>query len=75
MKINPAEKHSRSIVKAICYRIISMTADTVAAYIFTESIVKTLSIVLVVNTYSTIIYFLHERLWANIHWGRIEKKR
>lgn len=74
MKINPAEKHSRSIVKAITYRILSMTADTITAYILTRSMAMTIGLVILVNGYSTILYFLHERVWANIQWGRIEKK-
>jgi uncharacterized membrane protein len=74
MKINPAEKHSRSLVKAISYRVISITADSIAAFLFTQSAAMTFGIVAVVNGYSMVLYFLHERLWANIQWGRIERK-
>lgn len=73
MKIKPAEKHSRSVVKAISYRIVSIIADGIAAYILTRSFAMTIGLVTLVNTYSTVLYYLHERVWANIHWGRLQK--
>ena len=73
MKINPAEKHSRSVVKAISYRIVSILADSIVAYALTRSFAVTLGLVTLINTYSTILYYFHERVWANIHWGRLKK--
>lgn len=73
MKINPAEKHSRSVIKAISYRIVSIIADGIVAYALTRSFAMTLGLVTLINTYSTVLYYFHERVWANIHWGRIKK--
>ncbi len=70
MRLNPHEKHSRSIIKSISYRMISMTADTIVAYYFTNNVIETAGIVVFVNFYSTILYYSHERLWSNIKWGR-----
>ena len=64
-----AEKHSRSLVKSISYRLISITADSIAAYFFTHDVALSAGIVIVVNSYSTVLYYFHERVWANIHWG------
>jgi uncharacterized membrane protein len=75
MKANPAENHSRSITKAISYRILSILADATAAYILTKSFTLTARIVALTTTYSTILYYLHERAWANIHWGRNKKDK
>lgn len=69
-KHNYAEKHSRSLVKSISYRIVSITADSIVAYFFTRDALLSAGIVVLINTYSTILYYLHERVWANIHWGR-----
>lgn len=68
-KLRSKELHRRSIIKSISYRLLSMAADTVAAYFFTKSINETIGIVLIINSYSTILYYLHERTWAHIHWG------
>ncbi len=69
-KIAAHDKRRRTLVKAIAYRVLSISADTVAAYLFTRSTVATFAIVAVVNGYSTVLYYIHERVWAHIHWGR-----
>jgi uncharacterized membrane protein len=74
MKKNYAEKHSRSLIKSISYRILSITADSIAAYFFTHDVALSAGIVIVVNAYSTILYYFHERAWANIHWGRTKNE-
>lgn len=68
-----AEKHSRSLIKSISYRMVSIIADSIAAYFFTRDVALSAGIVILVNGYSTILYYLHERIWANIHWGRIKR--
>lgn len=70
MKIKPAETQYRSIVKSISYRAISVTVDYIVAYLFTRNVAFSAGIVLFVDFYSTVLYYLHERLWAHIHWGR-----
>ncbi len=70
MKIISAELHRRSIVKSVSYRIVSITVDYFVAYFFTRDIALSAGIVIFVDTYSTFLYYLHERVWAHIHWGR-----
>jgi uncharacterized membrane protein len=66
------EKHRRSSAKAVSYRILSLTVDSIVAYFFTRDAVLSATIVVFVNAYSTILYYLHERVWAHIHWGRLQ---
>lgn len=68
-KLKSKELHRRSIIKSISYRILSIAVDSVAAYFFTKNINETIGIVLIVNSYSTLLYYFHERAWAHIHWG------
>lgn len=70
MKIKVLEAHPRSVAKAITYRIFSLAVDFTVAYLFLHDVVSSISIVLIVNAYSTVLYYLHERMWAHIHWGR-----
>lgn len=70
MKIVPCETHHRSIIKSISYRSISIVADFAAAYFFTRDVTISTGIVLVVELYSTLLYYLHERAWAHIRFGR-----
>ncbi len=64
------EKRSRSVVKAIAYRTLSITVDSLVAYFFTKNFVATLSIVIIVNGYSAVLYYIHEPIWSRIAWGR-----
>ncbi len=70
MKRKASEKHSRSIIKAISYRILSITVDSLVAYFFTRDVATTAGIVILVNAYSTFLYYGHERVWAHVRWGR-----
>jgi adenylylsulfate kinase len=64
------EKHSRSIAKAISYRIVSILADLALVYALTRKIELTLGIVIVSNTISIFLYYFHERAWNKVHFGR-----
>ncbi|MCF7843368.1 DUF2061 domain-containing protein [Candidatus Gracilibacteria bacterium] len=64
------EKSQRSIVKSVTYRLLSIAADMIAAYFFTQSAVASIGIAAVINSYSIVLYYLHERVWAHIHLGR-----
>lgn len=64
------EQHSRSIVKAISYRILSILVDTIFVYAITRKVDMTLGIVVITNTYSTFLYYIHERVWNKLHFGR-----
>ena len=61
---------SRSVVKAISYRVIVVTADFAAVYLFTNRVEVALGFVLVSNVYTSVLYFAHERFWDRIAWGR-----
>ncbi len=64
------EHRRRSILKAITYRFISIMVDTVIAYAITHSAEKTLLFVIISNTISIVVYFIHERVWNRVPWGR-----
>lgn len=59
----------RSIVKAITYRGCIVFLDFLFIYILTRKIKIALGFMIVSNIYTTIGYFVHERIWAHIKWG------
>ena len=64
------EAHGRSIAKAVSWRITG-TIDTFIISFFVTgkvSIAGTIAAVEVVT--KILIYYLHERVWATIPWGR-----
>jgi uncharacterized membrane protein len=72
----PAERRASSpkssIVKALTYRVFIVCLDFAVIYLFTHKVQVALGFVIVSNLYTTVGYFLHERLWARIEWGTRE---
>ena len=64
------ERLTRSVVKAVSYRVIVVVADFVAVFFFTGRTDIALGFVVVSNIYTTGLYFLHERFWDRVAWGR-----
>jgi len=63
-------KRVRSLVKAISYRVLGSGATTTAAFIFTGDLALSGAVGLGDFVIKTIAYYVHERVWANIAWGR-----
>ncbi len=77
------ENPVRSVVKAITWRAIaSATTFLIVFVIFRQYSEKTFNEVLQTASFITIIelvakiifYYLHERIWTNIEWGKIWKR-
>jgi len=60
------EKHSRSLIKSIIWRILGVITLALVTFIFTRSWVQTGLITLFHHLSFIIIYYLHERLWIKI---------
>lgn len=59
----------RSVVKAITYRVVIVCLDFLVIYVLTGKVVTAAAFMVVSNIYTTVGYFLHERVWAGITWG------
>jgi uncharacterized membrane protein len=59
----------RSVVKAITYRVIIVCLDFLVIYLLTGKVVTAAAFMVLSNIYTTVGYFLHERVWAGISWG------
>jgi uncharacterized membrane protein len=64
------EGHGRSFAKAVSWRIAGSIDTFIISYFVTGkmSIAGTIAAVEVVT--KIVIYYLHERVWAEIPWGR-----
>lgn len=64
------DKHNRSILKAISWRIAG-SIDTIAiSYFITGSVKSALSIGFIETFTKIMIYYFHERLWERIEFGK-----
>jgi uncharacterized membrane protein len=59
----------RSIVKAITYRGVIVCLDFLVIYLLTGKARTAAGFMVISNIYTTVGYFLHERVWAGIGWG------
>lgn len=64
------ETHTRSIIKAVTYRILMTGATMGIAYGVTEEITIALIIGGLEMMAKTVLYIIHERLWNKIDIGK-----
>ena len=55
------ESHTRTIIKSITWRIVA----TLVTAAFTG-----LSGAIIINIWMTVAYYVHERAWVRINWGK-----
>jgi adenylylsulfate kinase len=65
------ESNKRSIVKALTYRAIATLLLAIISWIFTGDPLQTSIITILFTVFSTLAYFVHERIWTKISWGTI----
>lgn len=64
------EHAPRSLIKTITYRILIIVSNGLIVYFITEDVAATTRITIVASIVSTALYYLHERAWNKIHWGK-----
>lgn len=60
----------RSLVKAVSWRITGSGATFLISYLISGNFTVAGSIASVQLIANTILYFLHERIWDKVYWGR-----
>jgi uncharacterized membrane protein len=72
--VKTADTKKRSIVKAVTWRILGTLDTFIISSFFTKSIKHASSIALIELATKPVLYFLHERFWNNVIWGKREFK-
>jgi len=65
----------RSILKTVSYRVAILILDFASIYLFTRQVKVAVGFMLVSNVYTTLGYFIHERIRDRITWGKIIYKK
>jgi len=60
----------RSFAKAIVFRILATLTTVFIIFVFTGSLFLTIGIGIIDVISKLILYYLHERMWGAIDWGR-----
>jgi adenylylsulfate kinase len=64
------ESHSRSIAKAISYRIFGSLSTALIFYVLIGDVKLALGAGVLDTVVKVMLYFLHERMWNHIDFGR-----
>ena len=64
------ETHQRSIVKSLIFRAVVISSDTTVIYLLTHKVTETIGLTIATNLASMTLYYLYERIWNSISWGR-----
>ncbi|MFC1807396.1 DUF2061 domain-containing protein [Candidatus Omnitrophota bacterium] len=64
------EWHARSVIKAVSWRVIATLTTMVLVYLFTKEIKLSLEIGFLALIIKLFFYYMHERIWNNINWGK-----
>lgn len=73
-KVLPIENAKRSVAKSLTFRTTVIVSDAIITFALTHRYDLTIGFVVFTNVASTVLYYLHERFWAHIKWGRSKKK-
>jgi uncharacterized membrane protein len=60
----------RSLAKSITWRLVAIVVTFLVGYVMTGSLELAASLSVVSNLINFILYYLHERVWLTIRWGK-----
>ena len=64
------EKVSRSLLKAISWRLVGTIDTMIIAYFITGTVSQAISIGFIEWGTKLVLYFFHERIWNKFQWGK-----
>lgn len=73
MFLRAPEAHSRSLVKAVSWRVLGSIDTFVISYFITGKLVFAASIASVETFTKIVLFYFHEQAWARVPWGRSDK--
>lgn len=66
------EHPKRTLAKTITWRIIALLATIVVVYAYSGDIGQSCAIGVVANLLKMLLYYLHERAWNRVSFGRLK---
>ena len=64
------DSNKRSLSKSLSWRLTATVVLGIVSFILTGSIVEAAEITIVYNIIQVAVYYLHERAWERIRWGK-----
>ena len=70
---NYYETKSRSLAKTIIWRVVATLITWGTIYFYTGNLSESVKITIVTALIGMTAYYIHERVWNNIQWGKSDK--
>jgi uncharacterized membrane protein len=67
---NYSETKTRSLTKTITWRVIATLLTLGTLYFFTGNLGDSFKMTIIAAVISMFAYYIHERVWNNIRWGK-----
>ncbi len=64
------DSHRRSLMKALVYKVGSVTVLAVLSWVFTRDLLQMSGITITYELIAIVGYYVHERIWERVNWGR-----
>jgi len=68
------ESRKRSLVKTISWRIVALVITMLVSFIWLREWTTSIALALAANGIKALLYYLHERVWDRIGFGRKKVK-
>jgi len=68
--MSTTDSRTRSLVKALSWRIVALCVTAFVTYLVTGSYALAASVGLADSAIKIFAYYLHERTWENVNFGR-----
>lgn len=73
MQSQYSETKRRSLVKSVTWKVIATAITFFTLWFFTKEIIISAGITAVEASIGLISFFIHERAWNKVSWGKYEK--
>ena len=68
-----SDTSKRSLVKTISWRLTGSGATFIISWLISGNFAVAGTIAVIQLTSNTILYYIHERIWNRIKWGRLNR--
>lgn len=63
---------TRSLAKSLTWRVVAIIVTFASIYFLTGEIITATAGTVLTNSINFVLYYLHERVWNSISWGKAE---
>lgn len=67
---NPTASKTRSLAKSLTWRVVAIVVTFATIYVLTGEVETATVGTVFANTVNFVLYYLHERVWLKISWGK-----